>query len=134
MLDLFKPQSKLATQLGHQLIDMVEGDVPIYYYLDGALDCECNRSQPIRDDVLSNFYPEAWKLSPKDIESTFNDFYFDTTVDSLNLMALQANAEQLNVVSIPFNDGAVIESEADLDNNPYWTTCFSVVQADESWK
>ena len=45
---------------------MVEGDASAYYYLDGALDCECTESQPIRDDVLSNFYPEAWELSPKD--------------------------------------------------------------------
>ena len=35
----------------------------------------------------------------------FNDFYFDKTVDILNLAALQAIAEQLDIVSIPLNDG-----------------------------
>ena len=59
MLNLFKPQSELATQLGHQSKDMVEGGATIYYYPNGALDCECNSRQPIRDDVFSNFYPEA---------------------------------------------------------------------------
>ena len=55
----FKSQSGLATQLGHQPKGMVEGGAPIYYYLDGALDCKCSESQPIRDDVLADFYPEA---------------------------------------------------------------------------
>ena len=57
----------------------------------------------------------------------FNDFYFDKTLDSLNLMALQSSTEQLNIVSILLNDGSDIESKADLDNNPYWTTYFNVV-------
>ena len=61
-------------QLGHQLKDMVEGGVPTYYYLDGALGCECGESQPVRDDMLSDFCPEAWELSHKDMESMFNDF------------------------------------------------------------
>ena len=34
---------------------MVEGDALTYYYLDGALGCKCNESQPIRDDMLSDF-------------------------------------------------------------------------------
>ena len=106
---------------------MVEGDAPTYYYLDGALGCECNESQPIRDDMLSDFYPEAWELSPKDMESMFNDVYFDKTVDSLNLMPLQASTEQLDVVSTPLNDGSVIDSKTDLDINPYWNTYFDMV-------
>ena len=113
---------------------MVEGDASTYYYLDGALGCECGESQPIRDDMLSDFYPEAWELSPKDMESMFNDFYFDNTVDdSLNLMALQASTEQLDIVTTPLTDGSVIESKTDLDTNPYWTTYFNVVRAEESW-
>ena len=83
MPNLFKSQSKLATQLGHQPKDMVEGGVSTYHYLDGALDCECSESQPIRDDVLADFYPEAWELSPKDMEPMFNDFYFDKTAHRL---------------------------------------------------
>ena len=78
------------------------------HYLDGALGCECNESQPIRNDMLSNFYPEARELNLKDMESMFNDFYFDKTVDSLNLMALEASTEQLDVVPAPFNDGSAI--------------------------
>ena len=58
-------------------------------------------------------------MSPKDVESMFNDFYFDKTVDSLNIMALQASTEQLDIVSAPLNDGSVIEPKTDLDNNPY---------------
>ena len=116
ILNLFKQQSELTTQLGHQPKDMVEG-APQYTitYLDGALGWESNRRRTIRDDVLPNFYPEAWELSPKDIEPIFNDFYFDKTVDSLNRMVLQASTEQLDVVSIPLNDGCPIESKADLD-------------------
>ena len=50
----------------------------------------------------------------------FTGFYFDKTVDSLNLITLQASTKQLNVVSIPLiNDGAIIESKTDLDNNPH---------------
>ena len=112
---------------------MVEGDALTYYDLDGALDCECNESQFIRDDVLSSFNPEARELSPKDMESMFNDFYFDKTVDSLSLMALQARNEQLDVVSIPLNDGPVIEAKVDLDNNPHCTTYFNVARAEELW-
>ena len=67
MLNLFKSQNDLAIQLGHQLKDVVEGDAQTYYYLDDALGCECNESQPIRDDMLSDFYPEEWELSPKDM-------------------------------------------------------------------
>lgn len=48
-------------------------------------------------------------------------------------MALQASTEQLDVVSIPLNDGSVIESKEDLDNNPYWTTYFNMVRAEKSW-
>ena len=132
MLNIFKQQSELATQLGHQPKDMVEGGAPIYYYLDGALGWESNGSHPIRDDVLSDFYPEAWELSPKDMKSMFNDFYFDKAVDFLNLMALKASTEQLDVVSIPLNDGSAIESKTDPDNDPYWTTHFNVVRAEES--
>ena len=40
---------------------------------------------------------------------------------------------QLDIISIPLNDGYVIESKADLENNPYWTTYFNVVRAEESW-
>ena len=76
--------------------------------------------------MLSDFYPKTWELSPKGIESMFNGFHFDKTVDSLNRMALQASTEQLNVVSIPLNDGSVIESKTDLDNNPCWTTYFNI--------
>ena len=66
ILNLYEPQMDLTIQLGHQLKDMVEGDAPTWYYLDDALACECDKSQPIRDDMLSDFYPEAWELSPKD--------------------------------------------------------------------
>ena len=58
----------------------------------------------------------------------FNDFYFDKTVDSLNLMTLQASTKQLDVVSILLKDRPTIESKADLDNNPYWTTYSSTTQ------
>ena len=61
----------------------------------------------------------------------FNDFCFDKTVDSLNLMALQASTEQLDIVSTPLNDGSLIESKTNLDTNPYWTTYFNVVRAEE---
>ena len=47
-------------QLGHQLKDIIEGGAPTYYYLDVALGYECNESQPIKDDILFDFYPEAW--------------------------------------------------------------------------
>ena len=75
MLTLFKPQSELAIQLGHQPKDMVEGNALTYYYLNGALGCKYDESRPIRDDMLSGFYPEAWELSPKDMESIFNGFF-----------------------------------------------------------
>ena len=54
-------------------------------------------------------------------------------VDSLNLRDFQASTEQLNVVSVLLNDGPTIEPKADLDNKPYWTNHFTVVQAEESW-
>ena len=122
LLNIFKLQSELAVQLGHQPKDMVMGGAPTCYYLNGALGCECNGNQPTRDDILSDFYPEPWELSPKYMESMFNDFYFDKTVDSLNLMTLQASTKQLDVILIPLNGGSVIESKTDLGNNPYWTT------------
>ena len=107
---------------------MVEGDARhTKYYLDGALGCECGESQPIKDDMLSDFYLEALELSPKDMKSMFNDFCFDKIVDSLNPMALQASTDQLDIVSIPLNDGSVIGSKTDLDTNPYWTTYFNMV-------
>ena len=59
MLNPCKPQTDSMIQLEHQLKDMVEGDAPTYYYLDGALGCKCGKSQPIREDMLSDFYPEA---------------------------------------------------------------------------
>ena len=83
--------------------------------------------------MLYDFYPEAWELSPNDMEFMFNDFYFDKSVDSLNPMAVQASTEKLNVVSIRLNDGSAMEPKADLDDNPHWTTHFTVVQAEESW-
>ena len=61
MLNLYESQNDLTIQLWHQLKDMVEGDAPTYYYLDGALGCECDKIQPIRDEMLSVFYPEAWE-------------------------------------------------------------------------
>ena len=60
--------AKASTQI------IVEGGIPIYYYFNGALDCESNESQPTRDDKPSDFYPEVCELSPKDMESMFNDF------------------------------------------------------------
>ena len=131
MLNLYESQNDLTVE--HQLKNMVEGGALTYYYLDGALGCECHESQPIRDDMLSDFYPEAWELSPKDMESMFNNFCFDKTVDYLNLIALQASTEQLDIVSTPLNDGSVIESKTYLDTNPYWTTYFNMVRAEESW-
>ena len=44
----------------------------------------------------------------------FNDFYFDKTVDSLNLTNLQASTKQLNVVSIPLNDGLLLNLKQTL--------------------
>ena len=133
MPNLFEMQNNLTTQLGYQPEDTVEGDAPTYYYLDGTLDCEQEESPPVRDDMLSDFCPKAWELSPKDMESMFNDFYFDKTADTLSLAAFQAGAEQLDIIPIPLNDGSAIESKADPDNNPYWTTYFNVVRAEESW-
>ena len=66
--------------------------------------------------------------------SMFNEFYFDKTVDAPSLAAFQASAEQLDVISVPLSNGSATESKADLGNNPYWTTYFSVVQVEESWK
>ena len=70
------------------------------------------RSQPVKDDELSDFYPEAWELSPEDVESMFNDFYFDKTVNSLNLAAFQASTKQLDIVSIPLDDESAIEPKS----------------------
>ena len=72
-------------------------------------------------------------IKASDMEFMFNDFYFDKSVDSLNPMAVQASTEKLNVVSIRLNDGSAMEPKADLDDNPHWTTHFTVVQAEESW-
>ena len=67
------------------------------------------------------------------MESVFNDFYFDKTVDSLNLMAIQASTEHLDIVSTPLNDGSAIESKTDLGINPYWTTYFNMIWAEKLW-
>ena len=131
--NLFGTWNKLATQPGHHPEGIVEGDTPTCYYLDGARDCKHNESQSVRNDALSDFCPEAWKLSPKNMESMFNDFYFNKTVDALSLAAFQASAEQIDVISIPLNNGSATESKADLGNNPYWTTYFNVVWVEESW-
>ena len=87
MPNLFETQNEMTTQLGNHPEDAVEGDTPTHYYLDGNLGCEHEESQPVRDDMLSDFCPKAWELSPKDMESMFNDFYFDKTADTLSLAA-----------------------------------------------
>ena len=102
-------------QPGHHPEGVVEGDTPICYCLDGAPDCGHNESQSVRNDALSDFCPETWELSPKNMESMFNEFYFDKTVDALSLAAFQASAEQLDVISVPLNNGSATESKADLD-------------------
>ena len=54
------------------------------------------------------------------MEFIFNDYYFDKTADSLHLATFQASTDQLNIISIPFDDGSVIEFKTDIDNDPYW--------------
>ena len=53
------------------------------------------------------------------MESMFNNFCFDKTVDYLNLIALQASTEQLDIVSTPLNDGYVMESKTDFAIKSY---------------
>ena len=63
----------------------------------------------------------------------FNDYYFDRISESLNFVAVQASAKQLNIISNPFNDGSVIEATPDLKDNPYWTSYSNMTQTDELW-
>ena len=85
---------------------------PTCYYLNGALGYESNESQPVKDDELSDLCPKAWESSPEDVESVFNTFYFDKTVNSLNLAAFQASTKQLDIVSIPLDDESAIEPKS----------------------
>ena len=44
-------------------------------------------SQPVRDDKLSELSPIAWKLSPRDMESMFVDYFHDEAADAIEMAA-----------------------------------------------
>ena len=53
-------------------------------------------SQFVWDDKLSEFSPDAWKLSPRDIESMFVDYYHDEAANTIEMAAFQARHNQFN--------------------------------------
>ena len=74
---------------------MVEGDAPINcWQMDrGASGWNDNSSpltQPVRDNKLSDFSPEAWKLGPRDMESMFIDYFHDEATDAIEMAAFEA--------------------------------------------
>ena len=47
-------------------------------------------SQPVRGDKLSDFSPNAWKLTPHNMESMFIDYFHDKAADAIEMAAFQA--------------------------------------------
>ena len=72
---------------------MVEGGAPInIWQMDqGTMERNNNTtsplSQPVRDGKLSDFSPALWKLSPRDMESMFVDYYRDEAADTIEMAA-----------------------------------------------
>ena len=83
-------------------------------------------SQIVRDDKLSDFSPNAWKLSPRNMESMFIDYYHDEA-------AFQARHNQSNTMTHPLNDESFFQNETDFELNSYCPTYFNTVGSEEQW-
>lgn len=117
---------------------VVEGGAPINYWqiYQGTVEWNNNISpptQPVRDDKLSDFSPDAWKLSPRDMESMFIDYYHDKAADTVEVAAFQARHNQFNAMTDPLNDEFAFQHETDFEQNSYWPTYFNMVRSEEQW-
>ena len=90
-------------------------------------------TQPVRDDKLSDFSPDAWKLSPRDMESMFIDYFHDEADDAIEMSAFKARHSQFNAMTDPLNDESAFQNETDFEQNCCWPTYFNTVRSEEQW-
>ena len=74
MPNTFELQHNHSEQQENQSKDVLEGGALTYYYLNGNLAHDSNEDKLIRDENLSDFYPEAWLVSFKYMRSMFSDY------------------------------------------------------------
>ena len=74
----------------------------------------------MRNDKLSDFSLDAWKLSPRDMESMVIDYYHDETADTIGMAAFQARHHQFNTMTHPLNDESAFQNETDFEQDSYW--------------
>ena len=89
--------------------------------------------QPVRDDKLLDFSPDAWKLSPRDMESMSVDYFHDEAANVIEMAAFQARHNQFNAMAEPLNDASTFQHETDFEQTSYWPTYFNAVRSEEQW-
>ena len=82
---------------------------------------------------ISDFNPDACKLSPRDMESMFVDYFHDETVDAIEMAAFHARHNQFNAMADPLNDETAFRNETDFEQTSYWPTYFNAVRSEEQW-
>lgn len=83
----------------------------------------------MRGGKLSGFSPDAKKLSPRDMESMFIDYFFNEAADTIKMAAFQMRHNQFNTLTHPLTGESAFQNGTDFKQDSYWPSYFNMVRS-----
>ena len=107
-----------------------------FYHLEESWLAEDTSSPdcPSQTSPLENFVPPAWDLGDKDIQSIFNDYYYDSYLGTIEMTTFRLKTEAVDTTFDIDNEGSLAATKQDPDSPQYWDQYYNTVRASEQWQ